>query len=134
MLEIVDFKQQSRNSMTIDAQDDSDSFTIGPKIQKEKETVEKMIKLYCEKKHTTSKGGFCSECQKLLEYSHQRLEHCQFQEDKPTCRKCPVHCYRPTMRKEVRRVMRFSGPRLALRAPMDWIRHKIHDREENEKT
>ena len=118
--------------MTLDTQDESDSSSIGPKIQKEKETVEKMINLYCEKKHSTSKGALCPECQKLLEYSHQRLEQCQYQENKPTCRKCPVHCYRPTMRKEVRRVMRFSGPRLALRAPMDWIRHQIHDREDSE--
>jgi hypothetical protein len=28
--------------------------------------------------------------------------------------------------------MRFSGPRLALRAPMDWIRHQIHDRDDYE--
>jgi len=104
---------------------------IGPKIEKEKETVEKMIRLYCEKKHD-SKENLCTDCQNLLEYSHHRLEQCQFQEDKPTCRKCPVHCYRPTKRDEIRRVMRFSGPRLALRAPIDWIRHQIHDRDDYE--
>ena len=118
--------------MILDMNDDSNSSNVGSKIQKEKETVEKMIRLYCEKKHNTSSGTLCSECQSLLEYSRQRLEHCQYQEDKPTCRKCPVHCYRPTMRKEIRQVMRFSGPRLALRAPMDWIKHLIHDRDDGE--
>ncbi|MHA3962692.1 MAG: nitrous oxide-stimulated promoter family protein [Candidatus Thorarchaeota archaeon SMTZ1-45] len=108
--------------------DESTSSPISPKIQKEKETVEKMIRLFCEKKHTTLHGSLCSDCQRLLEYSHQRLEQCRYQEDKPTCRKCPVHCYRPTMRDEIRRVMRFSGPRLVLRAPIDWIQHMIHDR------
>ena len=108
--------------------DESNSSNIGPKIQKQKETVEKFIRLYCGKKHGSSSKTLCSECQNLLEYSDQRLEQCQYQEDKPTCRKCPVHCYRPTMREEIRRVMRFSGPRSALYAPMDWIRHKIHDR------
>lgn len=115
-----------------DMQDESKSFNNGPKIRNEKETVEKMIRLYCEKKHSSSRGILCTECQSLLEYSHQRLEQCQYHEDKPTCRKCPVHCYRPTMRKEIRQVMRFSGPRLALRAPMDWIRHLIHDRTDDE--
>ena len=91
-----------------------------------------MIRLYCEKKHSTSSESLCSECQNLLEYSNKRLEQCQYQEDKPTCRKCPVHCYRPTMRKEIRRVMRFSDPRLVLRAPLDWIRYKINDREDGE--
>ncbi len=28
--------------------------------------------------------------------------------------------------------MRFSGPRLALRAPIDWIRHQFADREDFE--
>jgi hypothetical protein len=105
----------------------NESSNVGPKIRKEKETVEKMIHLYCEKKHT-SNGSLCSDCQDLLVYSHQRLENCQYQEEKPTCRKCPVHCYKPTMREEIRRVMRFSGPRLVLRAPIDWIRHQIHER------
>ncbi|MGY5855252.1 MAG: nitrous oxide-stimulated promoter family protein [Candidatus Thorarchaeota archaeon] len=112
--------------------DESNSSNIGPKIRKEKDTVEKMIRLYCEKKHSTSSTILCSECRNLLEYSYQRLEQCQYQEDKPTCRKCPVHCYRPAMRKEIRRVMRFSGPRLVLRAPLDWIRHQINDREDGE--
>lgn len=109
-------------------QDESESPEIGPKITREKDTVETMIRLYCEKKHKALQGTLCPDCQGLLDYSHQRLEQCRYQEDKPTCRKCPVHCYRPTKREEIRRVMRFSGPRLALSAPMDWIRHQIHDR------
>ena len=113
-------------------QDESKSSNVGPLIQKEKETVEKMIRYYCEKKHSSSRGTLCVECQDLLEYSHIRLEQCQYQEDKPTCRKCPVHCYRPTMRSKIRGVMRFSGPRHALRAPLDWIRHQIHDRDDVE--
>ena len=108
--------------------DESNSSNIGPKIQKEKETVEKFIRLYCEKKHDSSSKTLCPDCQNLLEYSHLRLEQCKYQEDKPTCRKCPIHCYNPTMREEIRRVMRFSGPRFALYAPIDWIRHQIHDR------
>ena len=110
--------------------DERASTRIGPKIQKEKETVEKFIQLYCEKKHGSTSKTLCSECNELLEYSHQRLEQCQFQENKPTCRKCPVHCYRPTMRDMVRKVMRYSGPRYAFRAPVDWIRHQIRDRDE----
>jgi hypothetical protein len=132
MLDIDHSVTNRQLSVIIDMQDESKSSDIGPKIQKEKETVEKMIRLFCEKKHRPSDGTLCYECQSLLEYSRQRLEQCQYQEEKPTCRKCPVHCYRPTMREEIRRVMRFSGPRLAVRAPMDWIRHLIHDRDDVE--
>ncbi len=108
--------------------DESHSTNNGPKIQKEKETVEKFIRLYCEKKHGSLGKTLCSDCQELLEYSLQRLSHCRYQEEKPTCRKCPIHCYRPEMREKIREVMRFSGPRYALNAPLDWIRHQINDR------
>ena len=100
----------------------------GPVIAKEKEVVYNMIHLYCEKKHGSLQGNLCLSCQELLRYSHHRLDHCSYGELKPTCRKCEKHCYRPEMRDRIRRVMRFSGPRLLLRAPLDWIRHQMHDR------
>lgn len=112
--------------------DESNSSSHGPKIQKEKKTVEKLIRLYCTKKHRSSSEILCSECRRLLEYSILRLDACQYQEDKPTCLKCPIHCFNPLMRKEIRRVMRYSGPRLVLRAPLDWIRHQIRDRVEKD--
>ena len=107
--------------------DESDPNKNGPNIEREKETVQKMIHLYCEKKHKTTGGQLCPECQTLLNYSNKRLEHCQFQEDKPTCRKCTVHCYSPKMRVQIKQVMRFSGPRIVLGAPIIWLRHRFHD-------
>ncbi|MHA1906362.1 MAG: nitrous oxide-stimulated promoter family protein [Candidatus Thorarchaeota archaeon] len=101
----------------------------GPKIVKEKNVVTKMISLYCEKKHDSMKESLCEDCADLQEYSHHRLDHCRYGEEKPTCRKCETHCYKPEMRKRIKAVMRFSGPRLALRAPIDWVKHHIHDRE-----
>ncbi|MFW9910679.1 MAG: nitrous oxide-stimulated promoter family protein [Candidatus Thorarchaeota archaeon] len=103
--------------------------STGPVIDKEKKVVSRMIRLYCQKKHSTSSGTLCEECQALEEYSHHRLDQCRYGEEKTTCRKCPTHCYKPEMREKIRSVMRFSGPRLALRAPMDWVRHQIHDRD-----
>lgn len=101
----------------------------GPNILHEKETVERMIRFYCNKNHKSSEGSLCEDCDSLLVYAHKRLDYCQFGEDKTTCRKCPVHCYNPEMRQRIKQVMRFSGPRLALRAPITWIRHWVHDRE-----
>ena len=109
--------------------DESNPIKSGPIIEREKATVQKMIHIFCEKKHKTADGVLCSECQTLLNYSNNRLEHCQFQENKPTCRKCTVHCYSPKMRERIKQVMRFSGPRIALSAPVVWLRHRFHDRE-----
>jgi hypothetical protein len=46
-----------------------------------------------------------------------RLEGCPFQEDKTTCAKCPVPCYKPTMRLRIRQVMRYAGPRMLVKHP-----------------
>ncbi|MHA1636883.1 MAG: nitrous oxide-stimulated promoter family protein [Candidatus Thorarchaeota archaeon] len=106
----------------------TDSKKSNGKIAKEKNVVKKMIVLYCNKKHGTRNDNLCEECQELLTYSFQRLDNCRYGEDKPTCRKCPTHCYSPSERKQIKAVMRFSGMRLVIQAPFDWIRHKIHDR------
>jgi NAD-dependent SIR2 family protein deacetylase len=111
--------------------DESNSPEIGPNIQREISTVKKMIELYCRKKHGLLAGNLCDDCHALLDYSTHRLVHCRFQEEKPTCRKCEVHCYNPAMREKIKQVMRFSGPRLLLRAPIIWFWHRIHDMDES---
>ena len=63
----------------------------GKRIKKEKEVVELMINLYCDKKHKSN--GLCEECSELLEYAHKRLSYCKFGDEKSSCSKCPIHCY-----------------------------------------
>ncbi|MCF0179071.1 MAG: nitrous oxide-stimulated promoter family protein [Bacteroidales bacterium] len=91
------------------------------KIEQEKYVVELMIRLYC-KKHEGNEE-LCEECGKLLDYAHSRLSHCKFGAEKPTCQKCPVHCYKPEMRENIRKVMRWSGPRMMLYHPIIAIKH-----------
>ena len=92
------------------------------RIKREKETVEAMINIYCSHHHKT-KDVPCSKCQALLEYAHARLDTCPFQEDKITCARCSVHCYKPEMRERVRTVMRYSGPRMIYRHPILAVHH-----------
>lgn len=97
-------------------------------IEREKETIRKMVEIYCWRKHGSKRGELCPDCLKLLSYAYQRLDFCPFGESKPTCKKCPVHCYRPDMRERVRSVMRFSGPRLLIYDPFGWLFHEIKDK------
>ncbi|MBO5699272.1 MAG: nitrous oxide-stimulated promoter family protein [Bacteroidaceae bacterium] len=92
-----------------------------PRIEREKETVEQMIRLYCKVKEGNSE--LCEHCTQLLDYAHKRLERCKWGEGKPTCRKCPVHCYKPEMRERVRSIMRFAGPRMLWYHPIDALKH-----------
>jgi len=39
-----------------------------------------------------------------------------------------VHCYKPEMRERIRGVMRFAGPRMALRHPLLAVRHLLDER------
>lgn len=91
-------------------------------LNAEKETISLMLGLYCQDKHG-QKEGLCEDCRQLEAYAHQRLERCQFMPEKPVCAKCPVHCYKPFYRQQVREVMRYAGPRMLTHAPGAAIRH-----------
>jgi hypothetical protein len=95
------------------------------RIEEEKRTVEKMIRLYCRKREGNRE--LCPSCAQLLEYAHARLSRCKFGNDKSTCQKCPVHCYKPQMREKMREVMRWSGPRMILYHPVDAVKHIIRN-------
>lgn len=91
-------------------------------VQQEQATIESMIGLFCHAKHDTT-AGLCQECQGLLDYARERVEHCLFLTGKPVCARCPVHCYRAPYKQQVRDVMRFSGPRLIFKDPFAVFRH-----------
>ena len=81
-----------------------------------------MIAVSCRGRHG-SKQDLCGDCQDLLDFATFRLQRCPHGEDKPTCAKCPVHCYKPDRRQQIRDVMRYAGPRMILHHPVMTIRH-----------
>lgn len=84
-------------------------------------TVEAMIRLYCRRKEGNSE--LCPQCTELLEYAKKQIGRCPFKGDKPTCRLCKIHCYRPDMRQKICEVMRYAGPRMIFSHPLMAIRH-----------
>lgn len=94
------------------------AFRRGSRMDRERETLDRMIRIYCAARHG-GRGGLCADCAVLRSYAHRKLDRCPFQAGKPTCARCTVHCYRREMRERVREVMRFAGPRMALRHP--WL-------------
>ncbi len=99
------------------------------KREREKAVVCQMIALYCRKQHK-SKGELCMECAELQEYARFRSDKCPFMETKTFCSNGKVHCYKPEMREKIRRVMRFSGPRMMLYHPVLAVRHVIESKKE----
>jgi hypothetical protein len=92
--------------------------SVGRAIATEKKTVTAMVRIYCAAHHDGA-GVPCEACVTLQRYSHARLDACPYGADKPTCRECPVHCYKAAEREAMREVMRFAGPRMMLQHP--WL-------------
>ena len=93
------------------------------RIEKEKEIIELMIRLYCRKRlHTTTLPQKYAD---LLDYARKRLTYCRFGENKTSCKRCPVHCYASEKREMIRQVMRWCGPRMLIYHPIITIRHYI---------
>ncbi len=92
------------------------------RLAREFRTIAAMIACYCHDHHGAP-NALCPECQGLLDYAAVRLERCRFGEEKPVCAKCPVHCYQPARREQVRVVMRYAGPRMVWQHPVLSLRH-----------
>jgi hypothetical protein len=92
------------------------------RLNREWQTMEAMIKIHC-RGHHGANPALCAGCQGLLDYAHERLERCRFGEEKPTCARCPVHCYQKARRDQVKAVMRYAGPRMLWRHPVMSLRH-----------
>lgn len=94
------------------------------RLAREWKTLTIMVRCYC-MAHHHSPSGPCRECQGLLDYAALRLQRCGFGDEKPTCAKCPVHCYQEARREQVRAVMRYAGPRMLWRHPILCLWHWI---------
>lgn len=103
---------------------------LNKKREHEKRIVSEMISLYCRKNHNTKNGQMCKECRELAEYALLRSDNCPFMVEKTFCSNCKVHCYKPDMREKIKRVMRFSGPRMIFHHPIMAIWHVIESKRE----
>lgn len=89
-----------------------------------------MLGIFCRDRHPdrAREEGLCPACRDLLAYVLERLECCPYGEKKPTCAECPIHCYAPDRRAEIRAVMAHAGPRLLFERPILALRHAIDGR------
>lgn len=69
-----------------------------------------------------AKYPVCEECEAFLLYAFERRLRCPL-EDKPACKHCPVHCYKPEHREKVKEIMKFSGQHLIKRGRLDLLWH-----------
>ena len=93
------------------------------RLKAEHETLVSMTAIYCEDHHGQQAAGLCNSCAQLMSYSEERLAKCPYGQAKPTCARCPVHCYKKEPREQMRQVMRYAGPRMPWRHPLKSLTH-----------
>ncbi len=95
---------------------------MSARLDRERRTIAAMIALHCRRAHGTA--TLCPVCADLHRYAQSRLDHCPYTV-KPTCARCPIHCYRPDRREQVRAVMRSAGPWMLWYHPWLTLRHWV---------
>ncbi|MGH0599832.1 nitrous oxide-stimulated promoter family protein [Bacillus mycoides] len=93
------------------------------RIEREEKTISIMIDMYCKNEH--KQNAICEKCQRLKDYAYFRLSKCPFQEKKPACQNCKIHCYKPDMKGLVKDVMKKSGPKMILKHPYFAVMHAV---------
>ncbi|MGD9567010.1 MAG: nitrous oxide-stimulated promoter family protein [Sedimentibacter sp.] len=91
------------------------------RLSEDVNTVTAMIKIYCNGNH--GRKELCDDCLELAQYAKNRVENCIFDDKKPVCGKCTVHCYKPEMREKIRTVMRYSGPKMLYKHPVMLVKY-----------
>ena len=97
--------------------------TLSGRLKREHATLVCMTDIYCAHHHEQYSSGPCESCVELMNYSATPLAKCPYGQNKPTCTNCPIHCYKKQPREQVRAIMRFSGPRMAIRHPWRSLQH-----------
>lgn len=104
------------------------------RIKKEKYVVYNLISFYCichshknkllnfislnqNQNSNNVEKRLCPSCNKLIRYAFKRLNYCPFSLNKTTCSKCTIHCYAPQMKVQIKKVMKWSGPKIFLLRP-----------------
>ncbi|MEG0367665.1 MAG: nitrous oxide-stimulated promoter family protein [Coprobacillus sp.] len=91
---------------------------IDKKRERERNVVICMIQLYCRHHDDINEV-------ELITYASQRIQKCPMMETKTFCSQCSIHCYEKNMQEKMKRVMRYSGPRMILIHPLMVIRHAL---------
>ncbi|KAE8178363.1 nitrous oxide-stimulated promoter family protein [Photobacterium carnosum] len=110
--------------------DKKDDFHLFGQLNDEFRTITAMIDLYCLKHHQINNNKFqrCDDCEQFRIYVKQRLDRCPYGEDKPSCKRCPIHCYKPQQKIKSQTIMRYSGPKMLIKHPIMAIKHLIKDK------
>ena len=107
-------------------------------LRRDLKTLARFIEMYCRCRHKDAEKSavtlkthdvaalagrsvaLCRPCGKLLAHAFVKRTTCPM-DPKPSCKRCPDHCYQPVYRRQIREVMKYSGRRLVLSGRLDYL-------------
>jgi hypothetical protein len=99
------------------------------KLGGEFKTIQAMVTIYCRAHHQgVDKTLPCEQCAEFIRYANEKLDRCPYGQSKPTCNKCPIHCYKDAQREQARNIMRYAGQRMLTKHPILAIKHLIAEK------
>lgn len=109
--------------------------TLSREMKKDIQLIGKFVEVYCSGKHpemekssfmlpeNTGRRRICAECARFMSYAVERRLKCPLEAEKPSCKKCRIHCYAGEQRAKVKEIMAYSGRRLMMRGRVDYLWH-----------
>ncbi|MFT6985276.1 MAG: hypothetical protein ACJAT7_001084 [Psychromonas sp.] len=102
---------------------------LAEQLGSEFKTIQAMVNIYCRAHHHASGESVpCTQCREFISYANEKLDRCPYGQNKPTCNRCPIHCYKKEQRAQAKVIMRYAGPRMLLSHPILAIKHLIAER------
>ena len=119
---------------------DKATATSDRKLRRDLKVLARFIEVHCRHRHRVEAKAptrlrnvdvraicgrplcLCADCRKLLAHGFVKRMRCPL-DPKPSCRKCPTHCYAPAYRARIRQVMKYSGRRLVLSGRVHYLYH-----------
>lgn len=85
-----------------------------------------MIKIFCKSNHsddnTYNCNNLCNKCYDMQKYMHYRIDHCK---QNNFCAYCGTKCHPKDKSDYMKKIMRYSGPRIFKKYPIISIKHFI---------
>ncbi|ABK97940.1 conserved hypothetical protein [Pelobacter propionicus DSM 2379] len=67
----------------------------------------------------------CGECGQLLSYAVSKRLSCPLEGEKPSCKRCRIHCYGDRERQKIRQVMAWAGKRMIMSGRLAYLWHYL---------
>jgi len=109
--------------------------TLTKHQKKDLRLIGKFVEVYCSGRHGEierlpfqlpaglGQRSLCAGCDEFMAYAVAKRLNCPLEVEKPSCKKCRIHCYAKAQRELVREIMAYSGRKLMLRGRLDYVWH-----------